>query len=151
MQSKVENATRRFNDGYNCAQAVFTSYAPLFGMGEPDALRIATAFGGGMGHLQEVCGALTGAFLAIGCCCGMRQLTDQAAKDRTYELVQDLGKRFAVMHGGLRCKGLLGCDLNTEAGRAQVKEQKLRDTKCLVFVQDACRLLEDLLGKQAAG
>jgi C_GCAxxG_C_C family probable redox protein len=147
MQSRIETAARRFADGCNCAQAVFTSYAPPFGVSETDALRIATAFGGGMGHLQEVCGAVSGAFMAIGACCGMSQLADKAAKDRTYELVYALGKRFASLHGSFLCRDLLGCDLNTEEGKAQFREQKLRDTKCVAYVRDACRLLEEMLGE----
>jgi C_GCAxxG_C_C family probable redox protein len=150
MRSRIETAAQRFVDGYNCAQAVFTAYAPSFGVSETDALRIATGFGGGMGHLQEVCGAVTGAFMVIGGCCGMRQPADKAAKDMTYSLVHELGKRFASLHGQLLCRSLLGCDLNTTEGKAQFKEQKLRDTKCVVYVRDACRLLEEMLPEQAA-
>jgi C_GCAxxG_C_C family probable redox protein len=151
MKSRIETAVQHFADGYNCAQSVFTTYAPLYGVGETDAVRIATGFGGGMGHLQEVCGAVTGAFMVIGCCCGMRQHIDKEAKDRTDGLVHELGKRFASLHGSLLCRGLLGCDLSTEEGKAQFKDQKLRDTKCVGYVRDACRLLEEMLPAQTAG
>ncbi len=149
MQSRIETAVQRFTNGYNCAQAVFTTYVPSFSVGQTEALRIATGFGGGMGHLQEVCGAVTGAFMALGSCCGMRQPADKAAKDRTYSLVHELGKRFASLHGSLLCRDLLGCDLNTEEGMAQFKEQKLRDTKCVGYVRDTCKLLEEMLPEQA--
>jgi C_GCAxxG_C_C family probable redox protein len=145
MKSRVETAVQRFNDGHNCAQSVFTTYAPRFGGDDTAALRIATAFGGGMGRLQEVCGAVTGAFLAIGSCCGMRQCPDNEAKTRTYGLVYDLGKRFMSLHGALSCRDLLGCDLNTAEGKAQFHEQKLKETKCTEYVRDACLLLEELL------
>lgn len=118
-------------------------------MGQAEALRLATGFGGGMGLLQEVCGAVTGAFMVIGACCGMREPADKTAKDRTYSLVHELGRRFDALHGCLQCRSLLGCDLNTEEGKAQFKEQKLRDTKCSVYVRDACRLLEEMLPEQA--
>ena len=75
---------------------------------------------------------------------------DKAAKDRTNGLVHELGRRFASLHGSLRCKDLLGCDLNTEEGQAQFKAQKLRDTKCLEYVRDACRLLEEMLPERKA-
>jgi C_GCAxxG_C_C family probable redox protein len=142
---RIETAVQRFTNGYNCAQAVFTTYAPWFGVGQSDALRLATGFGGGMGRLQEVCGAVSGAFLAIGACCGMRQPADEAAKEKTYGLVHELGTRFASLHGSLLCRELLGCDLNTEEGKAQFKERKLKDTKCVGYVRDACRLLEGML------
>ena len=146
--TRTEVAVQRFSDTHNCAQAVLTTYAPLFDVKETDALRLATGFGGGMGRLQEVCGAVTGAFMVIGCCCGMRQPADKAAKDRTYDLVHELGVRFAASHGTLLCRDLLGCDLNTADGKAQFKEQKLRDTKCSVYVRDASRLLEEMLPLQ---
>ncbi len=145
MPSKIETAVGRFLSGHNCAQAVFTTYAPSFGLKQGDALRIATGFGGGMGRLQEVCGAVTGAFLAIGACCGMRQPADETAKERTYGLVKELGKRFASLHGSLLCRELLGCDLNTEQGKARFKAQKLKDTHCVEYVREACRLLEEML------
>jgi C_GCAxxG_C_C family probable redox protein len=145
VQSRIDDAVQRFHDGMNCAQSVFTSYAPIFGVGEADALRIATAFGGGMGSLQEVCGAVTGAFMAIGACCGMRRNPDNDAKEKTSSLVRQLGTRFAGLHGSLTCRGLLGCDFSTQEGQAQFKEQKLRDSKCTAYVRDACRLLEELV------
>jgi len=151
MQSKIETAVGRFLSGHNCAQAVFTTYAPPFGIGEGDALRIATGFGGGMGRLQEVCGAVTGAFLAISACCGMRQPADEAAKDETYGLVHELGRRFASLHGSLLCRDLLGCDLNTEEGKARFKAQKLKDTHCVGYVREACGLLEEMLPAQESG
>ena len=150
MQSRIETAVQRFTNGHNCAQAVFTTYAPSFGVGPSDALRIATSFGGGMGRLQEVCGAVTGAFLAIGACCGMKQPDDKTAKDKTYGLVYELGKRFASLHGSLLCRDLLGCDLSTEEGNARFKTQKLKDRKCVGYVREACKLLEEMLPEQAA-
>lgn len=148
MKSRIETAVQRFADGCNCAQAVFTTYAPLFGVEETAALRIATSFGGGMGHLQEVCGVVTGAFLVIGACCGMEKYPDAKAKDRTYQLVYDLGKRFAARHGTLRCRDLLGCDLSTEEGRALNKAQNNKELKCMEYVRTACRLLEEMLPAQ---
>lgn len=145
MQSTIELATKRFQEGCNCAQAVFVTYAPRFGLSEADALRIATAFGGGMGHLQEVCGAVSGAFMSVGACCGMPQVPDKEAKDATAKRVYELGRRFAALHGALRCRDLLGCDLTTEEGQAQFREGKLKDTRCVGYVRDACRLLEELL------
>ena len=145
MQSNAESAVKRFYEGCNCAQAVFVTYCAAFGVSETDALRIATGFGGGMGHLQEVCGAVSGAFLSIGACCGMRQVPDQEAKDATGKRVYELGRRFASLHGSLRCRELLGCDLTTEEGKALFRERKLKDTHCAGYVRDACRLLEELL------
>ena len=55
-----------FLDGYNCAQSVFTAFCDLHGMDEKEALRLGSSFGGGMGRLREVCGALSGIFMTAG-------------------------------------------------------------------------------------
>jgi C_GCAxxG_C_C family probable redox protein len=76
--------SERFNKGFNCAQAVFSTYAPLLKIKEEDALRIATGFGARMGRLQEVCGAVTGAFMLISCKHGMIAATDTTSKEAAY-------------------------------------------------------------------
>ena len=64
--SKVNDAVACFNNGFNCAQAIFTAYCDELGLDEETALKIACGFGAGMGRLQETCGAVSGAYLAIG-------------------------------------------------------------------------------------
>ena len=80
MTTRVETAVETFAKGFNCAQAVFSTYAPILGISEREALQVATGFGAGMGRLQEVCGAITGAFMLIGCKHGMVKPEDTAAK-----------------------------------------------------------------------
>ena len=62
---KSEQAVERFEDGFNCSQAVLVSYCQQFGLDQELGSKIATAFGGGM-HLGSVCGAVTGAFIVLG-------------------------------------------------------------------------------------
>ena len=62
---KAEKAVEFFNNGYNCAQSVFCTYCEELGISKESAAKIAGGFGGGMGRLQEVCGAVTGAFMVL--------------------------------------------------------------------------------------
>ena len=66
MITKVELARQYHERGFNCAQSVLAPFAPDYGLSEETALRISTGFGSGMGRLCDVCGALTGAFMAVG-------------------------------------------------------------------------------------
>ena len=66
MKSRVEEAVNKFESGYNCAQAVFATYADLFGMTEEDALKLASPMGGGMGRMREVCGTVSAMALLEG-------------------------------------------------------------------------------------
>jgi len=143
MKSRVDCATDRFKGGFNCAQAVFSAYAPLLGIKEDDALRISTGFGAGMGRQQEVCGAVTGAFMVIGSRHGMTDASDTAAKETTYAQVKDFTQRFCLLHGSISCRELLGCNINTEEGKKNYDERQLSATVCLPCVQDACNIIEE--------
>ena len=62
--NQIDLALSRFAEGFNCSQAVFSSYAE--GIDEATALKIASGFGGGMGRMAETCGAVTGAMMVLG-------------------------------------------------------------------------------------
>jgi C_GCAxxG_C_C family probable redox protein len=138
--SRAEDAVRVFDNDFNCCQAVFSVFAPDLGLDRDRALRIATPFGGGMGRLGEVCGAVTGAFMALGLKCGDPD-SNSGAKDRSYEAVRAFVERFSDLHGSIRCRELLGCDIE---GMAEAKERNLFSTLCCDLVRDAVKIAEDL-------
>jgi C_GCAxxG_C_C family probable redox protein len=145
VKGNQQKALDCFRSGFGCAQAVFSTYAPLMGLDERSALKVACGFGGGMGRLQEVCGVLTGAFMLAGLKHGKARKEDAEAKDRTYALVVELAERFKALHGSIHCRDLLGCDLRSEAGKAAFKDREMRELKCEKFVADAAALVEELL------
>jgi C_GCAxxG_C_C family probable redox protein len=145
MPTREEQAENCFEKGFNCAQAVFSAYAEPLGIPEQDALRVAAGFGGGMGRLQEVCGAVTGAFMVIGCRHGMLHPEDVAARDRTYDFVQQFDQRFRALHGSTNCRELLGCDLRTAEGKKEMKEKNLSKLRCARYVRDAVTIVEKMI------
>ena len=140
--SSVEDAVSRFDDGCSCSQAVFSTYAEPLGMSGETALRVAAGFGGGMGRMGHTCGAVTGAFMALGLKYGG---PDSEAKEKTYELVREFANRFKARHGSLNCIDLLGYDISTSEGRQRIKQQNLHSTLCSQIVRDAAEILEALL------
>ena len=76
----AKEAERLFMEGYNCAQAVFCAFRDQTGLGLEAAARLASSFGGGIGRLREVCGAVSGALLALGMLRGYDDPQDAAAK-----------------------------------------------------------------------
>ena len=64
MSEKAQRAKALFLEGYNCAQAVAGAFAPEMGLSVDAAARLASGFGGGMGRMREVCGAVSGMTLA---------------------------------------------------------------------------------------
>ena len=134
-----------YRRGFSCSQAVAAAFAPDFGLDEQTALRLSQPFGGGIAGMADWCGALTGAFLIIGLKYGRVRPEDAAAKAKTYALVGELIARFTALHGEVKCKDLLGCDISTPEGEKRIDELKLHQTKCEGFVRDAAALLEELL------
>ena len=145
MTSRIESAVECFSRGYNCAQAVFSTYAPVLGIPEEEALRVSTGFGAGMGRLQEVCGAVTGAFMLIGCKHSMVEPTDSATKEEAYALERQFAQCFRGLNGSILCKDLLHCDLTTQEGKKFFTENNLATTVCKRCVRDAATLAEEML------
>jgi C_GCAxxG_C_C family probable redox protein len=142
---KSDAAIVCFSSGFNCAQAVLSTYCDDLGLETEMAKRIACGFGAGMGYIGETCGAVTGAIMLIGLKYGKVDVEDNAAKDETYELVQEFTKRFIAINGSVKCKELLGFDLSIPEDLNTVKEKQLFITLCPKFVRDSSEIIEELL------
>jgi len=142
--NRVELAVACFEDGFSCSQAVFSAYATQLGLNREAALKIAGAFGGGMGNMGETCGAVTGAFMVIGLKHSRSIAEDRQSKEKTNSLVQEFVDKFKSRNGSILCRELLGYDLSTPEGAGMVREKKLRDTLCTRFVRDAAEILEQI-------
>jgi C_GCAxxG_C_C family probable redox protein len=143
--TKKERAAATFQEGFSCSQAVFTAFCEDYGLNRDLGLKISQAFGGGMAHLGEACGAVTGAFMVIGLKYGRVKADDVAAKEKTYVLMQAFARRFKELHCSLTCRCLLGCDIGTEEGMKAAQEKNLFQTLCLNYVKDAAEIVESLL------
>jgi C_GCAxxG_C_C family probable redox protein len=140
--TSADTAASRFEHGYSCSQAVFSTFAERLGMDNETAVKVASGFGGGMGRMAGTCGAVTGAFMVLGLKHGG---PDGKSKERTYELVRRFAERFRERHGTLECRDLLGCDIGTPEGQQAFKEQKLHATVCTGLVRDAAEIVEEIL------
>ncbi len=138
----IDVALSRLAEGFNCSQAVFSSYAD--GIDEETALKIASGFGGGMGRMAGTCGAVTGAFMVLGLRFG-GITPDQEAKERIYEEVREFANRFKARNGSLLCRDLLSCDVSTPEGYEAAKESGLFATSCPKYLRDAAEILEEML------
>ena len=145
--NRAEAAVVAFTDGLSCSQAVFSAFAPDYGVDRETATRIASAFGGGMARSGNTCGAVTGAYMAIGLARGGSRSEHREAKERAYELVREFSRRFAARNGVLTCRELLGCVIGTPEGMAQARASGLFDTLCPKLVRDAVEILEELLAE----
>jgi C_GCAxxG_C_C family probable redox protein len=145
MINKQEKANKIFDSGMNCAQSVLSVFSDDLKFDAGLALKISSSFGGGMGRLQEKCGAVTGAFMAIGIYCSEKYKDEKERKEKTRTLVQEFNKRFSDIHGSTICSRLMNCDLNTEEGRKYAEENNLRDNVCLNCVRNSVKIIEEMI------
>lgn len=140
--SKV--AKNLFNEGYNCAQSVFCAFSDELGMDFETALKLSSSFGGGMGKLREVCGAVSALFMIAGLKKGYTSPTNQEEKTEHYKLIQSLAEKFKEKNHSIICRELLGKDSDgyTPAKRTHEYYQA---RPCEELVADAARIAQELL------
>ena len=140
----IEKAKALFDKKFHCSQAVFAAFAEELGVTEEQALKIGACFGGGM-RKGEVCGACTGALMALGLKYGQADEQDLESRYKTNEVTDKFLDRFQKENGSYMCKDLLGCDLSTEEGVAEAVEKKLFTEFCPKMVMSATKIVEELL------
>lgn len=143
--SRDLEARALFDQHYNCAQSVVAPFADHFGLDRELAFKIATPFGGGIGHSGSLCGAVSGALMVIGLARGITAY-DQAQKESCYALARTFQARFTAQHGTITCPGLLGLDIGDPDELEQVRQLGLFATRCPQYVGDAVVIVEALLG-----
>ena len=142
MATPAEIAVTVFSQNFNCSQSVFSAFAPQYGLDTKTALKLASPFGGGVARRGEVCGAVTGALLALGLARGVEA---PAGKEEIYRLSQEFMRMFEEKHNTVLCRDLIACDLSTPAGHQAAAEKRVFTTICPVLVQDAVEIVQKLL------
>lgn len=145
MNDHADYAEALFKQGYNCAQSVFAAFHDELGIEQDIALKIASSFGGGMGRLREVCGALTGLFMAAGMKYGYMDPNDLDGKTRQYQLVQDYAKRFSDEYRSILCRDLLQLDEKISDPTPEIRTAAYYQRRpCAEYVRFAASLLEQM-------
>lgn len=139
--SKSNEAVELFNQGYNCSQAVFSVYSDELGIDKKIALKIAHGFGAGMGKLQEVCGAVTGAFMVLSLKYGSAAANDTVEKERIYGLIREFAHRFEKRNKTIICKKILEADLINDDRAATTHKVK---AICPEMIKNAIEILAEL-------
>ena len=105
--TRKEQAISNFKQGCTCSQAVLLAFSDLIGLDEKTAMKLAGPFGGGMGRMREVCGAVSGMLMALGLLCGGETVLAQDEKAALYAAVQALAAEFRAENGSIICRELL--------------------------------------------
>lgn len=151
MINKEQLARQYFRQGYNCAQSVFLALAPDYGFDKETALKLSSSFGGGMGRLREVCGAVSSMFMAAGLESGYTESDNDEIKAIHYELIQKLAAEFEKKNGSIICRELLGLDEKKDSPIPSKRTEQYYQTRpCEEYVADACKIFEKYLNEKKA-
>jgi C_GCAxxG_C_C family probable redox protein len=145
MSVKAEKAISSFRSGLNCSQTVLNAYADEMNVDNEFALSVSCGFGGGMGRLQETCGAVTGSFMVLGIYNCKKFADNKDRKEKTYAMIQRFSSKFKSFHGVMDCKTLMNADLNTEEGRKYVADNNLHEKVCERCIADAIVIVDELI------
>ena len=141
---KEQVATAYFEEGFNCSQAVFTTFATEFGLSEETALKIATQFGGGA-RKGEMCGAVSGALMVLGLKYGHFHRNAPEEKGNAYKIAEEFMNRFIEKNGTVVCRELLGYDVSKPEDAEKIREKNLFKSVCPEMIRCATRIVEEML------
>ena len=140
----VARAAQLFREGYGCSQAVAMAFSDVTGLDEKLAARLGGPFGGGMGRMREVCGAVSGMLMVAGMLYGYDDPADAAGKRQLYADVQDLAARFRAEHGSIVCRDLLK-NPPADPNPTPRTEDFYKKRPCLRMVETAARIMEEFI------
>lgn len=146
---RADRAKELFCEGYNCSQSVAAAFCDLAGMDEKTAVKLVSGFGGGVGRMREVCGAVSGAVFILNVLYGYDDKEDFESKKRLYEIIRAFAEKFKAENGSIICRELLGID----GAGSPVPEKRTpgfyEKRPCPEIVYSAAKILEEYLKEQS--
>lgn len=135
-----------FMEGYNCAQSVFIAFCDLTGFSKEEAAKMSSTFGAGIGGYREVCGAVSGMAMVLGCLYGYDSPTDQTAKKKVYDHIHGLLAQFEEKNESIICRELLKNIPHDKPASPRTAEYYAK-RPCARFVMIAAELLDEFIAQ----
>ena len=140
----MKNANELFKQGYNCAQSVFCAHCKELGIDFETGLKLSSSFGGGMGRLREVCGAVSAMFMLAGLKSGYTTSDDDKIKEEHYARIQKLAEKFKTKFGSIICRELLNKqDEKLSPVPTKRTEKFYTERPCEKFVEFASKIIQE--------
>ena len=133
-----------FVQGYNCAQAVAAAFGDLTGLDEKTAARMASCFGGGMGRMRDVCGAVSGMLMVAGLLYGYDDPKATKEKRELYAQVQAMAGQFREELGSIVCRDLLKNPPSDPTPTPRTAEF-YKERPCARMVETAARIMDEFI------
>jgi C_GCAxxG_C_C family probable redox protein len=152
LDERVARAVENFMAGYGCCQSVVAAFADLYGLDDTLAKKIAAGFGGGVGRMRMMCGAVSGIVMLVGLHCGQTEGSDLEGKTACYKVVQELLEQSRQQNGSLICAEILGLKGYEKASCSYVASPRTaeyyKSRPCAAKVESAARIFADFLKRR---
>ena len=149
LEARVHQAVENFMQGYGCCQSVVAAFADLYGLSDEMAKRIGAGFGGGVGRMRMMCGAVSGIVVLVGLDCGQTEGDDREGKSACYKVVQDLLAKSKKQNGSIICAEILGLKGHEKAQSSYVASARTaeyyKSRPCAAKVESAARIFAEYL------
>lgn len=147
LEARVQRAVDNFMQGYGCCQSVVAAFADMYGLDDTMAKRIAAGFGGGVGRMRMMCGAVSGIVILVGLDCGQTVGDDREGKSMCYKVVQELLGESREQNGSLICAELLGLKGYEKAHSSYIASPRTAEyyktRPCAAKVESAARIFAE--------
>ncbi len=144
--NRSEKAYEFFKQGYNCSQSVVLAFSDLIDIPNDKLLKMSSSFGGGMGRMREVCGAVSGMFIVAGFLYGYDLPQDKTSKANHYARIQELAKKFISNHNTIICRNLLPqSETSTNPVPSERTEAYYTKRSCADLVFECAKILDDYI------
>ena len=152
LDARVQRAVDNFMEGYGCCQSVVAAFADLYGVSDELAKRIGAGFGGGVGRMRMMCGAVSGIVTLVGLDCGQTEGDDREGKSACYKVVQELLAKSKEQNGSLICAEILGLKCYKKAHSSYEASPRTaeyyKSRPCAAKVESAARIFAEYLQKK---
>lgn len=148
MELRVQHAVELFMSGYGCSQSLVAAFADLYGLSQKQAVLMAAGFGGGVGRMRMMCGAVSGMVMLAGLSDGQSEPGDREGKAHCYQVVQQLLAKSKEENGSIICAELLGISGEVPMGNFVPDERNAeyyRKRPCAAKVESAARIFAEYL------
>ena len=153
LDERVQRAVDNFMAGYGCCQSVVAAFSDLYGLDETMAKRIAAGFGGGVGRMRMMCGAVSAIVILVGLDCGQTEGSDREGKSACYKVVQQLLEQSRQENGSIICAEILGLSGHEKAHSSYVASPRTAEyyktRPCAAKVESAARIFANYLKEKA--
>ena len=135
---RMKKAKENFLSGYNCTQSILLAFGDVTGLDDTSAAKISSSFGGGMARMREVCGAVSGMFMAAGLIFGYSTPETGNVKKEHYAFIRTLADEFRAEYGSIICRELLAGVKTADGGDPEPRTKEYYSKRPCPEYRAAC-------------